>query len=570
MNRKKRRRFASGGGTGYAPDSQFQVSKSPLTKEQYEKYGYGAEHNFFPDRKLPEVTLLPRVETPTIPTAQNPESSWADYIAPLGLAGMVGKDLWDWYKNYNGNSLAGLDLSNLDLDFDDVDIQPTLDRNQQDFDNLEMPTAEFDPTLWERAGQAGGGALDMYLGSQQGGVGGAGSMVSGGADIYEALGGSENLAGNMGNVGSILSGVGDGTVEGYLQAGGSAAELANAMGYSGPVFDAAGNLLPVVGQLFSAYQGIKQGNPAGYAQAAGSLYGAASTAGLTSSTGALASSGLGAAAPLAAAGFFVADLANMALGTGSEVPYWNAAEDYIDANKDALGLDFKSKGRGGNFYVLPNGREVKWGNSFSGGTFLRDSILQGQGAQAIEFLQNAQYRKNGELVSPLPDWYQPIKIKKAQGGLVNPEVDMNSRQGGLSQAMPTAQNNPRSYYRYGAPSNPPAGPPQGMPQQMPQPMPPMMRAMGGLTMGYNQGGPPGTPRLVRGPGTGRSDDIPAQLSDGEYVFDAETVALLGDGSTDEGARRLDALRKKLRMQKGKQLSKGKFSSAAKLPEQYLE
>lgn len=76
-------------------------------------------------------------------------------------------------------------------------------------------------------------------------------------------------------------------------------------------------------------------------------------------------------------------------------------------------------------------------------------------------------------------------------------------------------------------------------------------------------------RLIRGPGTGRSDDIPAVLSDGEYVMDAETVALLGDGSTDEGARRLDEMRKNLRKHKAKNLSKGGFSHAAKSPEQYL-
>lgn len=76
-------------------------------------------------------------------------------------------------------------------------------------------------------------------------------------------------------------------------------------------------------------------------------------------------------------------------------------------------------------------------------------------------------------------------------------------------------------------------------------------------------------RLVRGPGTGRSDDIPAVLSDGEYVMDAETVALLGDGSTDEGARRLDEMRKNLRKHKAKNLSKGGFSHAAKSPEEYL-
>jgi hypothetical protein len=76
-------------------------------------------------------------------------------------------------------------------------------------------------------------------------------------------------------------------------------------------------------------------------------------------------------------------------------------------------------------------------------------------------------------------------------------------------------------------------------------------------------------RYVRGPGTGRSDDIEARLSDGEYVMDAETVALLGDGSSDEGAKRLDAMRSNLRKHKGQNLSKGKFSHKAKEPAQYM-
>ena len=73
-----------------------------------------------------------------------------------------------------------------------------------------------------------------------------------------------------------------------------------------------------------------------------------------------------------------------------------------------------------------------------------------------------------------------------------------------------------------------------------------------------------------GGGSGRADTIHAKLSDGEYVMDAETVALLGDGSTKEGARRLDEMRKKLRMQKGKTLAKGNFSPAAKSPLAYLK
>jgi len=76
-------------------------------------------------------------------------------------------------------------------------------------------------------------------------------------------------------------------------------------------------------------------------------------------------------------------------------------------------------------------------------------------------------------------------------------------------------------------------------------------------------------RYVKGQGTGRSDDIPARLSDGEYVMDAETVALLGDGSGSAGARRLDEMRRNLRQHKAKNLRKGGFSHKAKQPHQYM-
>jgi hypothetical protein len=52
-------------------------------------------------------------------------------------------------------------------------------------------------------------------------------------------------------------------------------------------------------------------------------------------------------------------------------------------------------------------------------------------------------------------------------------------------------------------------------------------------------------------------------------MDAETVALLGDGSSDEGAARLDAMRSNLRKHKGENLRKGKFSHKAKQPGQYM-
>lgn len=77
-------------------------------------------------------------------------------------------------------------------------------------------------------------------------------------------------------------------------------------------------------------------------------------------------------------------------------------------------------------------------------------------------------------------------------------------------------------------------------------------------------------RFAQGAGSGRADTIDAKLSDGEYVIDAETVAMLGDGSNKEGAKRLDAMRNNIRSHKGKVLAKGKFSPNAKSPLSYLK
>jgi hypothetical protein len=62
--------------------------------------------------------------------------------------------------------------------------------------------------------------------------------------------------------------------------------------------------------------------------------------------------------------------------------------------------------------------------------------------------------------------------------------------------------------------------------------------------GYSDGG-----RLLRGPGDGVSDSIPAsinnkqpaRLADGEFVVPARIVSELGNGSTEAGARKLYAM-----------------------------
>ena len=80
-------------------------------------------------------------------------------------------------------------------------------------------------------------------------------------------------------------------------------------------------------------------------------------------------------------------------------------------------------------------------------------------------------------------------------------------------------------------------------------------AQGGI-MGYSLGGyaSGGNPRLLKGPGDGMSDNIPAtigdrqpaRLADGEFVVPADVVSHLGNGSTDAGAKKLHSMMDKVR------------------------
>lgn len=134
-----------------------------------------------------------------------------------------------------------------------------------------------------------------------------------------------------------------------------------------------------------------------------------------------------------------------------------------------------------------------------------------------------------------------------------------------------------SYYTYGAAPRPNSAPPVRVAPGLAAVRGANFASGGAASGPDGPGRPPGMLQAaarasghVQGAGTGRSDEIDAKLSNGEYVMDAETVSLLGDGSTEAGAKRLDELRKNLRSHKGKALAKGKFSPAAKKPEQYLK
>ena len=93
-------------------------------------------------------------------------------------------------------------------------------------------------------------------------------------------------------------------------------------------------------------------------------------------------------------------------------------------------------------------------------------------------------------------------------------------------------------------------------------------AQGGISTlgGYSDGG-----RLLRGPGDGVSDSIPAsiegkqpaRLADGEFVIPARIVSELGNGSTEAGARKLYAMMDRIQKSRRKTVGKSKVAVNSK-------
>ena len=231
------------------------------------------------------------------------------------------------------------------------------------------------------------------------------------------------------------------------------------------------------------------------------------------------------------------------------------------------------------------GESGSFSNLFSGGT---DAVLGKGGADALAADYAAQVAAGtadagqslgiqapGALAGLMkPSVLIPAAILGASafsGGSKSPEEDAVQQQTAIDpnltrrlEATPISRQrmtlNPADYYTYGRrPETTYYGAaPATQSAAVEEESPSIKAAMGGPLSRY-----------IGGPGTGRSDSIDAKLSDGEYVIDAETVALLGDGSSKAGAKRLDQFRANIRKQKGRELAKGKFSPDAKRPEQYL-
>jgi hypothetical protein len=93
-------------------------------------------------------------------------------------------------------------------------------------------------------------------------------------------------------------------------------------------------------------------------------------------------------------------------------------------------------------------------------------------------------------------------------------------------------------------------------------------ASGGLSDArYNLGGYSDGGRLLRGPGDGVSDSIPAvigkrqpaRLADGEFVVPARIVSEIGNGSTEAGARKLYSMMDRVQSARRQTVGKGKVA-----------
>ena len=175
--------------------------------------------------------------------------------------------------------------------------------------------------------------------------------------------------------------------------------------------------------------------------------------------------------------------------------------------------------------------------------------------------------------------YQQLTSTAKNGGV------MRAAMGGLQntpQAMMVNQTNPSAPMSYNLEDayHRPYG-------QTPTPQPVMNMAEGGLdhhahmaarksiaedeAKGYNLGGYSDGGRLLKGPGDGVSDSIPAtighkqpaRLADGEFVVPARHVSELGNGSTEAGARKLYAMLDRIQSARAKTVGKKKGSIDSK-------
>jgi hypothetical protein len=213
------------------------------------------------------------------------------------------------------------------------------------------------------------------------------------------------------------------------------------------------------------------------------------------------------------------------------------------------------------------------------GAYTLYNMLSGKGNNYLTPYQPPSAASYG-LGRTLASNYRPTR-PFAEGGIASLSPNPNVMSSGAANInfmggdmYPQSQMH-RSYYA--TPTQAPMGAQQAMVGYEPATNPltgelTANMAEGGITSlgSYSDGG-----QMLKGPGDGMSDNIPAsigdkqpaRLADGEFVVPADVVSHLGNGSTDAGAKQLYAMLDKVRKartgnpKQGKQINPQKFMPA---------
>jgi len=172
--------------------------------------------------------------------------------------------------------------------------------------------------------------------------------------------------------------------------------------------------------------------------------------------------------------------------------------------------------------------------------------LKGAGRQAYDFISPSAREAAG--ADNIVSKYGPLAaagfgVMGLAGGFDSESPGIPEGYGGMMDdpAQALIDANPELYrLRFGG-----VRPISGTTYQTYAPPPVYAAAQGSDSRGVASQHFPEMDGPINGPGTGTSDDVPAMLSDGEFVFTAKAVRNMGDGSRRKGAKKMYALMKKL-------------------------
>lgn len=162
---------------------------------------------------------------------------------------------------------------------------------------------------------------------------------------------------------------------------------------------------------------------------------------------------------------------------------------------------------------------------------LKQAFLPGTKPEVIlEKLKNAGFNVSPEVAADIAKELAPSTLRSygplaaaglgvmgLSGGFEQPEMEDLPDPFGGNTGMSLLQQYPEKY---------------GLPQPGQYYQPPGAAKGGNIDHFPRKNGP------INGPGTGTSDDIPAMLSDGEFVMTAKAVRGAGNGSRQAGMNRM--------------------------------